>query len=115
MVSYGTLAIFTGSVPLLFIIVFSFMPESPFWLLSKGETTAAGKSLAWLRGYDSKDGAAVSEELDELEHAVQEDMKNVKSFRDLFATPGNRKGLLIVEALALIQRMSGWTSQTIQN
>ncbi|BET03142.1 facilitated trehalose transporter Tret1-like [Nesidiocoris tenuis] len=106
-VSYGALAIFTGSIPLLFIILFATMPESPYWLLSKNRTAAAGRSLAWLRGYPSSDSASVTDELDRLEESVREDMRNVRSYRDLFATPGNRKGLLIVQMLALIQRMSG--------
>ncbi|CAA9998861.1 unnamed protein product [Nesidiocoris tenuis] len=85
------------------------MPESPYWLLSKNRTAAAGRSLAWLRGYPSSDSASVTDELDRLEESVREDMRNVRSYRDLFATPGNRKGLLIVQMLALIQRMSGCT------
>uniref|UniRef100_A0A0A9WMT7 Facilitated trehalose transporter Tret1 n=3 Tax=Lygus hesperus TaxID=30085 RepID=A0A0A9WMT7_LYGHE len=107
-VSYGTLAIFTGSFPLLFIILFSMMPESPYWLLSKGKTTEASLSLAWLRGYPRREAKTLLE----LEHKDQmmrtiEDMNTNRSFRDLFETPGNRKGLLIVEVLALVQRMSG--------
>ncbi|KAF6202771.1 hypothetical protein GE061_003173 [Apolygus lucorum] len=106
-VSYGTLAILTGSVPLLFIILFSMMPESPYWLLSRGKTKEARSSLAWLMGYPKQEAKTL--ELEHMDQMMQtiEDMKTKRSIRDLIKTPGNRKGLLIVEVLALVQRMSG--------
>ncbi|KAL1114873.1 hypothetical protein AAG570_007697 [Ranatra chinensis] len=66
---------------------------------------AASKSLAWLRGQRSETG--VADELTLMEHAVYEEMKNKGRFRDLIASKGNKRALVIVEALALLQRMSG--------
>lgn len=37
-------------VPVVFGVVFAFMPETPQYLVSKGRTEAAVKSLQWLRG-----------------------------------------------------------------
>lgn len=105
MVLYQNLGYFSGSLTIIFIIIFFWMPESPYWLLMKGRKENAAKSLAWLRGHDGS--SAVKEELETLENVVTEEMKNKKRLKDLVATKGNKKALLIVEALAIFQRMSG--------
>lgn len=105
LVSYEVLAIASGSLPLFFVLVFWYMPESPYWLLMKGKRESAAKSLAWLRGQSSTLG--VVNELETMELAVKDEMKNKRSFKDLVATKGNRRALIIVQALAVIQRMSG--------
>lgn len=66
-VGYG-LSVFTFTwicavLPVVFVAVFAFMPESPLYLVSRGRSDAAVRSLRWLRGpqYDC------STELAELE------------------------------------------------
>ncbi|XP_066909600.1 facilitated trehalose transporter Tret1 [Halyomorpha halys] len=104
-VSYKILGYFSGSLPIIFIIIFFGMPESPYWLLMKGKKEKAAKSLAWLRGLENS--SEVKEELETLENVVTEEMRNKKRLKDLVETKGNRKALLVVEALAIFQRMSG--------
>lgn len=103
-VSYSTLAYLSGALPIMFLMVFSFMPESPYWQLMKGKKEKAGETLAWLRGLTP---GQEKDELEKMEHAVMEEMRNKKNFKDLVATRGNRKGLVTVEVLAVLQRMSG--------
>ncbi|KAF6216018.1 hypothetical protein GE061_000355 [Apolygus lucorum] len=101
-VSYTMLAYISGALPIIFVILFSQMPESPYWLLMKGKKERAVKSLSWLRG-----GSDVKEEMEKLNRNIEEEMMNKGTLKDLFATKGNRRALLIVEMLALLQRMSG--------
>lgn len=49
--SYLTLILCSAGIPILCILVFSWMPESPYYLLSKDRKEEALNSLQWLRGY----------------------------------------------------------------
>ena len=44
------LSIICGVVPLVFGVIFFFMPETPLYLLQKGEHGKARASLQWFRG-----------------------------------------------------------------
>lgn len=48
---WRTVAITCLSVPLLTMVAIFFIPETPFWLLSRGRHEDALKSLQWLRGW----------------------------------------------------------------
>lgn len=51
-------------VPISTAIAICFVPETPYWLLSKGRDEAAKKSLQWLRGWISE--KAVEKEFNEM-------------------------------------------------
>ncbi|XP_014259104.1 facilitated trehalose transporter Tret1-like [Cimex lectularius] len=104
-VSYHLLAVISGAIPLIFVVTFWFIPESPYWLVMVGKKDEACRSLAWLRGYNSPD--CVKEEMEIIEKNVIKEMCNKHTMKDLIATSGNRKALIIVEMLAILQRMSG--------
>lgn len=53
--TWRTIAMACISLPALTILALCFVPESPYWLLTKGRVEEAGKSLAWLRGWVSFD------------------------------------------------------------
>lgn len=104
-VSYTVLGILSALIPVLFFISFLFMPESPYWYMMDDRREDAGKSLCWLRA--AKENTEIESELSTIEASVKEQMKNKQSFKDLLATKGNRKGMLIVQMLAIFQRASG--------
>lgn len=66
-IGYGlpvfTFSLICAAIPVVFVAVFVFMPESPLYLVSRGDAEGAVKSLQWLRGrqYD------YSDELSELQ------------------------------------------------
>ncbi|XP_075235591.1 facilitated trehalose transporter Tret1-like isoform X2 [Lycorma delicatula] len=102
---YYTLPLVSLIVPVLFILIFPWIPESPYFYLMHKDRESASKALCWLRGDLTKD--EVEEELSELEESVNRQMKEKGRFIDLVNTRGNRKALITVETLAILQRLSG--------
>nr|BAQ02376.1 sugar transporter [Nilaparvata lugens] len=98
-------AIVSLSVPLLFMLVFPLVPESPYYHLMRRDRNKAESALKWLRG-SGRSKANLEAELCELESAVDKQMRNKGDFRDLISTRGSRKALMTVETLAVLQRLS---------
>lgn len=48
---WRTIAAICTVFPILSIVTLFFIPESPYWLLTKGRLDEAKQSLAWLRGW----------------------------------------------------------------
>lgn len=106
--SYNTYAFTLASLPILFLITFCSMPESPYYLLMVNRTESARKSLNWLRG-----GSNVEKEFNSIRYSVEEDMKQKGGWKDLIATRNDRKSLFIVLLVCLIKFMNGMTALTI--
>nr|BAQ02358.1 sugar transporter [Nilaparvata lugens] len=104
-VSYTTLGLLNVAIPVMFVSAFMWMPESPYWYTINNRKEEALEALTWLRSGLPR--STIEDELQLIEHSVREEMKNKKTFSDLISTRGNRRGLLIVEMLAIFQRMSG--------
>lgn len=49
--SWRTVALISCVLPLITITALFFVPESPYWLLTKGRVEDAKRSLCWLRGW----------------------------------------------------------------
>ncbi|XP_055606150.1 facilitated trehalose transporter Tret1-like [Uranotaenia lowii] len=114
-VSYYALQWACLALPIVFAAAFFFMPETPAYLISKGDSTKASESLQWLRG---KSSAGVQEELTETTQTVQDALSNKASVMDLFKSRGNLKALIICCGLISFQQLSGinvilFYSQTI--
>uniref|UniRef100_A0A1B6CTG1 Major facilitator superfamily (MFS) profile domain-containing protein n=1 Tax=Clastoptera arizonana TaxID=38151 RepID=A0A1B6CTG1_9HEMI len=105
-VSYNVLNIISGIIPIVFFVTFIWMPESPYFLLMKGQQKKARESLAWFRGANVAD-VKTNEELEEMSRIVKKEMEEKGSFKDLMATPGNRKAMAIVMLLSSFQRLGG--------
>lgn len=76
-------------IPVLFIVIFPFIPDSPHYYITKCDRQAATKSLMFLRQTDANN---VSEELEEIELTVVESMNNQASIFDVFRGRANRIG-----------------------
>lgn len=98
-----TLNLVCGSLPIIFGIIFVFMPETPLYLVSKGKTQAAIKSLKWLRG-DTYD---YNKELDELQAQHELEKSNKVSFRAALARRSTLKAIFISWGLMFFQQASG--------
>lgn len=85
-----TVAFISIIFPVLLLLIFSWMPESPYFYLMRGKVKEARQSLQKLRGCDD-----VTEELNRISTAIKEQNENKGKFIDLFREKSNRRGLLI--------------------
>lgn len=99
------LASFNIALPILFVVTFSAMPESPYFYLKTGQTDLAEKSLKKLRGRDY-----MLEELDSMTHLVNENMKEKSRWKDLVIVGGNKRGLIILLGIYFTQQFCGSTA-----
>lgn len=104
-ISYYTLAKISLLSCVVFFLTFTFMPESPYYLIMKDKRESARKSLSWLRG--DKNKIELEMELNLIEKTVQEQFENRGNYVDIFATKGSRKALIISETFAALKRLSG--------
>lgn len=92
-----------ASIPIIFGIIFMFMPETPLFLISKGKKEAAAKSLKWLRGSDYD----YSQELAELQEQNEADKKNNVTLTAALARRSTQKAIFISLGLMFFQQCSG--------
>jgi sugar porter (SP) family MFS transporter len=86
-----------------------FAPESPRWLVSKGRNEQALKTLAYYHADGNEDDALVQYEFEEIKAAIELDrhVASTVGWKTLFATPGNRRRMRIIIALAFFSQWSG--------
>lgn len=86
-----------------------FVPESPRWLVSKGRDAQALKVLAYYHANGKQDDPLVEYEFSEIKTAIELDREvsaNV-GWLSLLKTPGNRRRMRIIIALAFFSQWSG--------
>ncbi|XP_022918419.1 trehalose transporter 1-like protein [Onthophagus taurus] len=83
------------------LFTFSFMPESPYYLLMKGKDEKCRKALVFLRSTEDVDA-----ELLELKTAIDRQIQEKGRPIDLLLDKGNRKGVIIMTVLNASQHFS---------
>lgn len=114
-VSYMALQWACIVLPIVFAVIFFFMPESPYYYASKGQKSETIRALQYLRGQSA---AAVQAEAEEIQKTMDEALATKGTMLDIFKNPGNRKALIISAGLIAFQQLSGinvvlFNSQTI--
>ncbi|XP_015120401.1 facilitated trehalose transporter Tret1 [Diachasma alloeum] len=102
-VSMFTLSLIAAIVPLVFFVVFFFMPETPTYYLKKGDVDAARESYRWLRGPDYN----IEGELTAQREALAEADRNQTSFLTAMRSKAAIRGLIIAFGLMFFQQLSG--------
>ncbi|XP_049957628.1 facilitated trehalose transporter Tret1-like [Schistocerca serialis cubense] len=102
-VSYTTLAAIGLAVPLLFMVAFFWVPESPYYLLARGRDEDAERSLRRLRD----DNSDISSELQRMKGAVEESKMNEASVLDLFRSRRCRRALVISLGVVCAEQLAG--------
>ncbi|TFY83287.1 hypothetical protein EWM64_g734 [Hericium alpestre] len=96
--------------PLLQVCLIWFIPESPRWLIYTGREGRAARVLSRFHanGFDERDPLVVFE-MAQIRHALKMEKETSKStsFSALFSTPGNRKRMRLIIAIAMFSQWSG--------
>jgi hypothetical protein len=92
-----------GAIPLIFGVIFFFMPESPVYLVQCGREEDAIKSYKWLRGahYNPQN------EIDELKAEIVERESNQVSLMQVLQKRATQRALIIGFGLMAFQQLSG--------
>ncbi|KIM63741.1 hypothetical protein SCLCIDRAFT_1213888 [Scleroderma citrinum Foug A] len=102
-------SLFQGIPALFQFALVLFAPESPRWLVSKGKEAEALGILAYYHADSNKQDPLVQFEFEEIKAGIKFDSivaANV-GWKALVATPGNRKRMRIIVALAFFYQWSG--------
>ncbi|KAF2884942.1 hypothetical protein ILUMI_21219 [Ignelater luminosus] len=88
--------------PVLLLLAFPFLPESPYYLIMKGKVNDARVNLMIFKGINN-----VEDELNRLKETVEEQNNNTGKFLDLFTVKSNRRALYIMMGSRGVQQFSG--------
>ncbi|TFK44085.1 general substrate transporter [Crucibulum laeve] len=98
-----------GLPSVLQIFLIWFVPESPRWLVSKGREAQALKTLAYYHAKGNEQDPLVEYEFEEIKAAIafDRDVASNIGWKSLYKTPGNRRRMRIIIALAFFSQWSG--------
>ncbi|XP_076657783.1 facilitated trehalose transporter Tret1 isoform X2 [Halictus rubicundus] len=101
--SYTVFALICALVIVAFVATFYWMPESPVWLVGKARKQDASVAMSVLRGdvYDASD------EINEMQRAVDDSADKNTSFLDMIKSPVDRKAMLASFGMMFFQQASG--------
>ncbi|XP_044736706.1 facilitated trehalose transporter Tret1-like [Chrysoperla carnea] len=91
------------TIPTFLILVFIWMPESPYYFLMKNQRENAGKSLRILSQNNK-----IEKQLDQLERIVQEEQNEVQNFTEIFRVKNNRVSFILCLGIMSIQHLTGF-------
>ncbi|XP_058797921.1 facilitated trehalose transporter Tret1-like isoform X2 [Phymastichus coffea] len=103
-ISYTIFWLLCTSLHIGFYVCFMIMPESPYFLLSKGREVEAAEALARFRG---KSVAGVEKEIEQIQVEIDEAYRVKTSWADVFKDRVNRKAIVLTSILMTFQEFMG--------
>ncbi|WQF79377.1 Putative major facilitator, sugar transporter, major facilitator superfamily [Colletotrichum destructivum] len=96
-------------IPLAVLPAALFVPESPRFLVSKGQVAKARSILTKFHGGGDENSTLVEFEMTEIERAIEDDKSAAasSSWMEMFNTPGNRRRAFISVTLGLLAQWCG--------
>lgn len=99
------LSLICSFIPIIFLVLFIFLPESPAFLILKNRESNAYRSLKWLRSHDYD----VNQELDALQ--IEENERKLvnknQSLKETFSRKESIKSVVIVVGISIFQQICG--------
>uniref|UniRef100_A0A1B6KIF4 Major facilitator superfamily (MFS) profile domain-containing protein n=1 Tax=Graphocephala atropunctata TaxID=36148 RepID=A0A1B6KIF4_9HEMI len=101
--SYHGIASICLCIPIVFLVLFSYLPESPGYLWNHGKRKEAERSLLWFRG------GHIAQTLKEIEDLQMRPSKSSSkpAYRDLFRSKGVKKAIIISVGFVIGQQFCG--------
>lgn len=100
---FTSLALISSALPALFLVLFSFMPESPVFLINNGDIQEARNALQWFRGKDYD----VEDDLRQIRDGILEANANKAKVADFLNCRATRSAMIISLGLMVFQQLSG--------
>lgn len=91
-----------AAIPIVFAVIFAFMPESPVYLVEQGRENEAMMCYKWLRG-ESFDPQT---EIDALKTEMSDNETNQVSLKEVFSRKSTKKAIAIGVGLMAFQQLS---------
>ncbi|CAH1118548.1 unnamed protein product [Phaedon cochleariae] len=98
-------ALVSLAFPILFLLTFTSMPESPYYLLMKKDTEGARRSLRLLRRKEDIELEAIS-----LQADVDRQMSERGGYRELFTIPANRRAICLMLCVKFLHLGTGFNA-----
>ncbi|XP_049816851.1 facilitated trehalose transporter Tret1-like [Schistocerca nitens] len=108
--SITTVALICTSIPIIFVLTFIWMPESPYFFLTHHREAEAVKCLERLKGQLTPE--ELKFELEMLYKDIREKQQNKGKFTDVILVPVHRRTLLLAIGFILFQMSAGSTALT---
>lgn len=105
--TYLQLSMVSTVIPLLFLLTFYWMPESPHFLIMHGRRREALAAIKWLNSYQDDDKALIEKEAQDIQALLDDHSGPSHPCQDLFVVKGNRRALLISCGLIFAQQFTG--------
>ncbi|XP_049764672.1 facilitated trehalose transporter Tret1-like [Schistocerca cancellata] len=103
--SVTTVALICASVPIIFVLTFIWMPESPYFFLKQHREAEALKCLERFKGQLTRD--ELKSELESMYQAIREKQQSKGKLKDVILVSVHRRTLLLAVGFILFQMSSG--------
>lgn len=102
LLSYTQLAISCMIFPILFLLLYTLMPESPYYLVQTNNLDRALKALRKLSRV-TEDNAVIENRLAEIKRNVEYDMQNKTTFWELITKKDHRRALIAIIGIGWVR------------